>query len=85
MSQEISLHDLPDALDDLTYPIDRTEAAVQFDGIALRLADGEADLAGLIRETPQSCYDSSDELMSDLHTTLPRKAVGDPYQSEGDA
>lgn len=85
MPREIRMNDLQETLDELTYPVDRAEAAETFDGVKLEFADGEANLGELIAEVPEPRYDSTDELTADLHTTLPRSAVGEPYQSEGDA
>lgn len=85
MSREIKMSHLRDALDELEYPIHRDEAASRFDGVILLLADGEVDLGGRIADVPGETYDRRGDLEADLHTTLPRRAVGEPYQSEGDA
>lgn len=52
--------------------------------MTLQLADGEANLGSLVADLPADSYESSDELQTGLHTTLPRSAVGEPFQSEGD-
>lgn len=85
MSREIKMSHLTDALDELEYPIDRPDAADQFDGVKLLLADGHVDLGARINDVPGERYQRREDLESDLHTTLPRRAVGEPYQSEGDS
>lgn len=76
---------LHDALEELDYPVDHATAVEHFDGTTLRFADGEADLSELLAAVPGGRYHSSEDLEADLHSTLPRSAVGEPYQSEGDA
>lgn len=85
MAREIKMSHLRDTLDELEYPVAREDAARHFEGDTLLLADGEADLGDLIAKTSSNRYDRSEDLESDLHSTLPREAVGEPYQSEGDA
>lgn len=85
MTREIKMSHLQDALDDLEYPIARSDAAAAFEDATLLLADGTAPLDALIKDASSERFASSDELANELHNTLPRSAVGEPYQSEGDA
>lgn len=75
---------LEDALDELDYPIARDEGSAHFDETTLLLADGEANLGELIAKVPAETFSSRADLEADLHAVLPRSAVGEPYQSEGE-
>uniref|UniRef100_UPI003132A766 DUF5789 family protein n=1 Tax=Haloplanus aerogenes TaxID=660522 RepID=UPI003132A766 len=72
-------------LGDVKYPLERTAAAEEFADVTLVLADGEADLGNLISETTNETFDSAADIETALHNVLPRRAVGEPYQSDGDA
>lgn len=85
MTREIKMSHLQDAFDELDYPVDRATAAAAFEDTTLLLADGTAQLDALIKDVSSKRFVSSDELVTELHNTLPRSAVGEPYQSEGDA
>lgn len=81
---EVKLSRIDTVLDDLTYPISRSEAGDRLEGTTLLLADGEADLGELVSETGVERFDSADDLESELNNVLPREAVGEPYQAEGE-
>ena len=85
MSQRVQLSDASVILDDLEYPIDRSAAANELADVTLVLADGTANLGELIAETNNETFESANDLQTELHNVLPREAVGEPYQSEGDA
>ena len=54
-------------------------------GGVYRIADGETNLGKLVSETSRDSFESAADIKSELHNVLPREAVGEPYQSEGDA
>lgn len=85
MVREIQFRNVSTVLDELDYPANRAAAADACAGVTLLLADGEADLAGLISETETETFGSADDVETALHNVLPREAVGQPYQSDGDA
>lgn len=85
MGREVEFSDISTLLDDVTYPLDRSAAADEFAAVTLVLADGEADLGELISKTTDETFESADDIETALHNVLPRGAVGEPYQSEGDA
>ena len=85
MDREIQFRNVSTVLEELDYPADRTVAAEACAGVTLLFADGEADLAGLISETETETFESAGDVESALHNVLPREAVGQPYQSDGDA
>jgi hypothetical protein len=84
MVREVKLSHIDEVLDELSYPVTRDDAAVELEDVTLLLADGEANLGELISETDSDTFSSVDDLQSELHNTLPREAVGEPYQSEGE-
>lgn len=85
MGREIQLRNVATVLDVLEYPIGRDAAAAECSDVTLSLADGEASLGDLISETEVKSFQSPADIESELHNVLPRRAVGEPYQSEGDA
>lgn len=84
MCPEVKLSRVDATLEDLEYPIDADEAAVELEDVTLLLADGERNLGELIDRTNSGRFESVDDLESELHNVLPREAVGEPYQSEGE-
>jgi hypothetical protein len=52
--------------------------------MTLRLADGEENLGDVLTGSNAKRFDSADELESELMSLLPRNAVGEPSQSEGE-
>lgn len=85
MKHEVELSDVEATLEQLSYPIGRESATVELSDITLVLADGEANLGELVGATTSDEFESAADVLSSLHTALPREAVGEPYQSEGDA
>ncbi|MCL7417178.1 MAG: hypothetical protein M8354_04990 [Halalkalicoccus sp.] len=84
MTREVKLSRVDDELEELSYPISRDDAAVEFEGVTVLLADGEANLGELVSETGSDSYRSAEDLKTEIHNALPREAVGEPYQSEGE-
>jgi hypothetical protein len=85
MVREIEFGEISTLLDDIEYPLARSAAAEEFSDVTLVLADGKADLGTLISETTNETFESASDIETALHNVLPRRAVGEPYQSEGDA
>ena len=81
---KVKLSRVESVLDDLEYPVSNEEAAREFDDVTLVLADGERNLGDLIANSSDDRFESMDDLESELHNVLPREAVGEPYQSEGE-
>ncbi len=84
MARTEKLSHLYDVVGELTYPIDREAAIDATEGITLRLADGEIGLARVIEDTSSREFTSRDDLTIEIMSNLPRRAVGEPYQSEGE-
>lgn len=85
MGRELELRNLSTLLEEIEYPVKRTAAADTLSDVTLLLADGEANLGELISRTASETYESAADIEAELHNVLPREAVGEPYQSEGDA
>lgn len=85
MEREIQFKNVATVLDEIEYPVERTAAAESVSDVTLVLADGEAPLADLLSRTEVETFESAADVESELHNVLPRGAVGEPYQSEGDA
>ena len=84
MATEITLNELSETLDDLSYPV-RHEAVVdEYGDVQIQLADGETTLAETLAWVEAERFDNESELTNELYAALPRNAVGEPYQSEGE-
>ena len=81
---EVNLSRVETVLEDLEYPVTNDEAAREFDDVTLLLADGERNLGSLVERSDRDRFESADDVKSALHNVLPREAVGEPYQSEGE-
>ena len=84
MAREVKMSQLEDTLDELSYPIARDDAAIALEDVTVLLADGEANLGELVSETGSDSFATREDLESEIHNVLPREAVGEPYQSEGE-
>jgi len=84
MAQRVKYSRVGTVLGELTYPIPRDNAAIELDETMLVLAEGEENLGGLIAQTDQAEYESAHDLETEINNVLPREAVGEPYQSEGE-
>ncbi|WP_231184501.1 hypothetical protein [Haladaptatus sp. DYF46] len=84
MAQRVKYNRVGAVLRELSYPIPRDDAAIELEGTTLVLADGERNLGELVDETDQEEYESARDLETEINNVLPREAVGEPYQSEGE-
>jgi hypothetical protein len=84
MTPEVKLSRINDTLESLEYPTDADAAATELEDVTLLLADGERNLGDLVGRTNSDRFESVDDLETELHNVLPREAVGEPYQSEGE-
>ena len=84
IEQTVKLSRLEDHLETLSYPLTRAEAITACEGTTLVLADGTQAVAEVIRQSTADSFASADELTNEIMSLLPRRAVGEPYQSEGE-
>lgn len=84
MARAVKLGRVQSALGELSYPTSRQRVADELDDVTLLLADGERNLGALIGSVGVEEFESAEEVESEIHNVLPREAVGEPYQSEGE-
>ncbi|ELY42532.1 DUF5789 family protein [Natronorubrum sulfidifaciens] len=84
MGQAVKLNGLETVLEDLDYPITQTAAVDQCDDVTLILAEGEVNLGETVADSGGDTFESMDDLETEVFNLLPRNAVGEPYQSEGE-
>jgi len=81
---DVKLSRIESVLEDLEYPVTNDQAAAELEDVTLLLAYGERNLGALIERNDSDRFESMDDLESELNNVLPREAVGEPYQSEGE-
>ena len=84
MSRDVKLSELEEVLSDLDYPVTADEVERECADVTLVLAEGTENFGDLIAESSADRFDSPDELGNEVMNLLPRHAVGEPYQSEGE-
>ncbi len=84
MTTTVKLTEIDTPFGELSYPTTADAAAAALDDVTLLLADGERNLGSLIGQTTSDRFESIDDLRAELHNVLPREAVGEPFQSEGE-
>ena len=85
MTQTVKLSKLDSVLSDFDFPVTRDDVVRMADDVTLLLADGEESLAETVRHSSDEEFDSADELLNEVMSLLPQRAVGEPFQSEGDS
>ncbi|MFC7138861.1 hypothetical protein ACFQMA_03295 [Halosimplex aquaticum] len=81
---ELELAEVEEYLHEFDYPIDRDELAAACEDVTIQLAEGERNLGDLIAESTADGFGSADDAYTAVQNDLPREAVGEPYQSEGE-
>jgi hypothetical protein len=87
MNEEIRLNRIGTAFAelDLAYPVTPPAVADACDGVVVRLAEGTVDADEVIAGSNADRFTSSGDVELEFLNLLPRDAVGEPYQSDGDA
>lgn len=85
MNQVVKLNELETILTDIEYPISRDTLIDEYGETTIQLADGTVDLDTIMHESSTEQFLSTDDITNELMSLLPRNAVGEPFQSEGDA
>lgn len=85
MTREVKLNQLDSALKSIDYPCTHETAVSEGNDITLALVGGRATLSDVIARSSDDMYETQEELTLEILNLLPRLAVGEPYQSEGDA
>lgn len=85
MPHRIRLNRIGEVFDHLEFPSSPTAVAAQCGDIVVELAEGEVSLGTTIRDSTATEFTSAGDLEAEFMSLLPRHAVGEPYQSDGDA
>jgi hypothetical protein len=85
MTARTKLSELDGLLAEMDYPVDRTAVLDRYGEVTLVLAEGEERLGDTLEHSTQERFHSGDELRGEIMQFLPRNAVGEPFQSDGDA
>jgi hypothetical protein len=84
MTRRVKLNQLTSEVSSYDYPLASETLADDSEDVTLVLAEGEVNLAETIRETDATEFTSPDDVLSEVMNRLPRNAVGEPFQSEGE-
>ncbi|MFP4175260.1 MAG: hypothetical protein ACLFSW_05720 [Halobacteriales archaeon] len=82
---EIKLNEVGELLEELDYPVTNEDVVNRFGDVTLLLADGEEVLGYVLTDSDEESFGSPTELEEEIYANLPKEAVGEPGQSEGDA
>ena len=85
MDRELKLNELEPALEALDYPVTPESVVREYGDVTLVLADGETTLGRVVADANVDEFASAEDLATEVFSLLPRRAVGEPFQSEGDA
>jgi len=85
MNQSVRLNRIGRVLSRLEYPTTPATVVADCANITVELAEGTVNLGETIADSNATQFRSADDLELELLGLLPRHAVGEPYQSEGDA
>jgi hypothetical protein len=84
MRESVKLSELDAVIDDIHYPTDREGVLDSYGELRLQLADGEVTVQEVLSDSSVTRFENATDLASEVFAFLPREAVGEPYQSEGD-
>lgn len=84
MARQVKLSHLDRLLEEFEYPVDRETVVEGTRDVTVELADGTENLGDLVAESSDDTFESVNDLSSEVMNLLPRHAVGEPYQSEGE-
>lgn len=85
MTRLVRLNQVDTVLRLLEYPIDVETAANDCGDVIVELAEGSVNLGETLSQSASREFLSARDLEEELFGLLPRHAVGEPYQSDGDA
>lgn len=85
VKQTIRLNRISTVLSSFDYPLSPAAVARDCDEVVVELAEGTVDLGETIQESHADQFTSAGDLELEFMSLLPRHAVGEPFQSDGDA
>lgn len=80
----VRLNKLATVLTDLDFPVARADLIDARGDVTVVLAEGEESLGDVLAMSSEDEFASVDEVTNEVMSLLPRHAVGEPYQSEGE-
>lgn len=85
MNDSVKLNRIGTVLETLEYPTTPATVAAECATVTVELAEGTVNLGETIVGSDATQFTSADDLELEFLSRLPRHAVGEPFQSEGDA
>lgn len=85
MEDGIRLNRIGTAFGELSYPVAAPAVVDACGEVVVRLAEGTVRVGDVIERSSADQFTSSGDLELEFLSLLPRNAVGEPYQSDGDA
>ncbi|MFA1609641.1 DUF5789 family protein [Halobellus rubicundus] len=85
MTESIRLNRIGTVFSGLSFPLSPSRAARECGDVTVWLADGSVTVDEVLRDSHTDRFASSEDLELEFLSLLPRSAVGEPFQSDGDA
>ena len=73
MSRRVTPDQVPSVLDDLSFPIVRSDAAVELSETIVTTDTGDVNLGELVSEADSDTYQSEEALLNEIRQMLPRQ------------
>ncbi|MFB6089650.1 MAG: hypothetical protein ABEJ97_01210 [Halobellus sp.] len=85
MTESIRLNRIGTVFAGLSFPVSPSRVARECGDVSVRLAEGSITVGEVVGQSESDRFASSDDLELEFLSLLPRSAVGEPFQSDGDA
>lgn len=85
MEAEIKLNRIETVFSALEYPVAPPAVTDACGDTVVRLAEGTVRVGDVVERSDADAFTSSEDLEEEFMSLLPRRAVGEPFQSDGDA
>ena len=85
MDADIRLNRIERVLEPLNYPLTPPDVTEACGETVVRLAEGTISVGDVMERSNADRFESTGDLELEFLSLLPRHAVGEPYQSDGDA
>lgn len=85
MEEQIRLNRVETVFTELEYPVTPSAVSDACGETVVGLAEGTVRVGDVIEQSNADQFTSSEDLTEEFQSLLPRDAVGEPYQSDGDA
>ncbi|MFB6250563.1 MAG: hypothetical protein ABEI27_02560 [Halobellus sp.] len=85
MTESIKRNRIGTVFDALEYPLSPQHVAGECGDVTVRLAEGSVSVGNMLERSGADRFTSRDGLELEFLSLLPGSAVGEPFQSGGDA